>query len=296
MPAAAGAAEPVAESIGLGQLIKGATRRVGLQPCPSCERRAQRLDQWVSFRSVGRRGSGRSVVVLVVVGACTVGGSVAGGWLGRRAGSAVGTRLREKMRPRVARPERLDSLPGYAEQGGEVLGSLVGGIVAGLAALSLTDRFLALAAPLKGYCDDPINLQKCNERGWQCCQSLNKVCGGCCGKGETCCLYGQGGCSCVDLATDNSACGDCNVRCGPYQRTCCNSRCVDLESDNDNCGRCGSGCRHLVEYCSGGKCVPSRFWKPCGDHACRMDDFCWFGICVPTFLPPGGPLWRILVS
>ena len=130
------------ESTGLGQLVKGATRRVGLQPCASCERRAQRLDQWVRLRPVGNRGAGRSrpVVVYAIAAACSVGGAVAGGRLGRRAGSAVGTRLREKLHPRVARPEPLDSLAGYAELGGQLLGSVVGGTVAFLAALSLADR------------------------------------------------------------------------------------------------------------------------------------------------------------
>lgn len=90
-----------------------------------------------------RRGSGRrSVVVVAVTVAAAVGGAVAGGKLGRKAGSAAGTRLREKMQHRVTRPERLDSVVGYAEQGGQLLGSVVGGTAAALAALSLADRFL----------------------------------------------------------------------------------------------------------------------------------------------------------
>jgi hypothetical protein len=132
------------EPVGLGQLIKGATSRVGLQPCASCERRAQRLDRWVRFGPVDitRGSSRRSVVVVAVTVAAAVGGAVAGGKLGRKAGSAAGTRLREKMQHRGTRPERLDSLVGYAEQGGEFLGSVVGGTVAALAALSLANRFL----------------------------------------------------------------------------------------------------------------------------------------------------------
>ena len=92
-----GASEPV----GLGQLIKGATGRVGIQPCASCERRAQRLDRWVRFGSVGgARGAGsgrRSAVVVAVTVTAAVGGSVAGGMLGKKVGSAAGTRLREKL-------------------------------------------------------------------------------------------------------------------------------------------------------------------------------------------------------
>jgi hypothetical protein len=127
------------EPVGLGQLIKGATSRVGLQPCASCERRAERLDRWVRFGPVSStRGSGRrSAVVVAVTVAAAVGGAVAGGKLGRRAGSAAGTRLREKLRHRVTRPERLDSMVGSAERRGEFLGSIAGGTVAALAVLSL---------------------------------------------------------------------------------------------------------------------------------------------------------------
>ncbi len=133
------------EPVGLGQLIKGATSRAGLQPCAACERRAERLDRWVRFGPVGTRGSGRrSVVVVAVTVAAAVGGAVAGGKLGRKAGSAAGTKLRAKMQHRVTRPERLDSVAGYAEQGGEILGSIVGGTVAALAVLSLANRFLGL--------------------------------------------------------------------------------------------------------------------------------------------------------
>jgi hypothetical protein len=128
------------EPVGLGQVIKGATRSVGLQPCGACERRAQRLDRWVSFGSV--RADRRSVVVFAVVGVSAVGGSVAGGMLGRRVGSVVGTRLRDKLRDRGTRPERLDSVVGYAEKSGMVLGSVVGGTVAVLVVLSLANRVL----------------------------------------------------------------------------------------------------------------------------------------------------------
>jgi len=92
-----GASEPV----GLGQLIKGATGRVGIQPCGACERRAQRLDRWVRFGSVGgargARSGRRSAVVVAVTVTAAVGGSVAGGMLGKKVGSAAGTRLREKL-------------------------------------------------------------------------------------------------------------------------------------------------------------------------------------------------------
>ena len=128
------------EPVRLGQLVKGATRSVGLQPCASCERRAQRLDRWVSFGSV--RADRRSVVVFALVGVSAVGGSVGGGMLGRRVGSAVGTRLRDKLRDRGTRPERLDSVVGYAEKSGMVVGSVVGGTVAVLVVLSLANRVL----------------------------------------------------------------------------------------------------------------------------------------------------------
>ena len=111
-----GAREPV----GLGQLIKGATGRVGIQPCASCERRAQRLDRWVRFGSVGgargARSGRRSAVVVAVTVTAAVGGSVAGGMLGKKVGSAAGTRLREKLQDRGTRPERVDSAVGYAER------------------------------------------------------------------------------------------------------------------------------------------------------------------------------------
>jgi len=130
------------EPVRLGQLIKGATSRVGLQSCDSCERRAQRLDRWVRFGPAGSTpGSGRpSVVVVAATVAAAVGGAVAGGKLGKKAGSAAGTRLRAKLQHRGARPERLDSAAGYAERGGEILGSIGGGTVAALAVLSLANR------------------------------------------------------------------------------------------------------------------------------------------------------------
>ena len=135
-----GASEPV----GLGQLIKGATGRVGIQPCASCERRAQRLDRWVRFGSVGgargARSGRRSAVVVAVTVTAAVGGSVAGGMLGKKVGSAAGTRLREKLQDRGTRPERMDSAVGYAEKSGMVLGSIAGGTVAVLVVLSLANR------------------------------------------------------------------------------------------------------------------------------------------------------------
>jgi hypothetical protein len=128
--------------IGLGELIEGATSRVGLRSCASCKRRAQRLDRWVRFGPAGSTpGSGRpSVVVVAATVAAAVGGAVAGGKLGKKAGSAAGTRLRAKLQHRGARPERLDSAAGDAERGGEILGRIVGGTVAALAVLSLTNR------------------------------------------------------------------------------------------------------------------------------------------------------------
>lgn len=43
----------VEEEIGLGDVIKRATSALGLTPCEGCQRRAMKLNQWMSF--VGRK-------------------------------------------------------------------------------------------------------------------------------------------------------------------------------------------------------------------------------------------------
>jgi hypothetical protein len=42
------------EDIGLGDVIKRATSRLGIRPCGGCARRAERLNNWLAFS--GRRG------------------------------------------------------------------------------------------------------------------------------------------------------------------------------------------------------------------------------------------------
>lgn len=279
------------EPVGLGQLIKGATSRVGLQPCASCERRAQRLDRWVRFGSVGStRGSGRrSVVVVAVTVAAAAGGAVAGGRLGRRAGSAAGTRLREKLRARVTRPERLDSVVGYAEQGGEFLGSIVGGTVAALAVLSLANRFLGLdgggvlgrrqlligdpaAYPdVTGITDpvDPVDLStiphevRLTGTNWTCQINYSR----CLVSEDESYLKKITQCSkwrnpfkrddCMDKATrlynfNRGGCelDNCTTGCCGSRR---NAHCVDLKTDSSNCGSCGHACPAPMT-CTNGFC------------------------------------------
>jgi hypothetical protein len=304
------------EPVGLGQLIKGATSRVGLQPCASCERRAQRLDRWVRFGSVGSTlGSGRrSVVVVGVTVAAAVGGAVAGGKLGRRAGSAAGTRLREKMQHRVTRPERLDSVVGYAEQGGKALGSIVGGTVAALAALSLADRFLGLdGADVLGrrqlLIGDPVELGTIPHEvrlhtgtNWDCqvnyfrCRALeddkylekitqcsnqwrNPYWRDLCMDKETR-LYklNLGGCE-----FDN-----CTSECCGSGR---NAQCVDLKTDPGNCGTCGHGCGP-AGVCTNGACQcpqGSRYCAgPGGTSTCCDSTWqCCAGAPTALCCPPG---------
>jgi hypothetical protein len=45
-----------AEPVGLGDVVKRVTASVGVKPCSSCEERAARLNQWVSFEGSSRRG------------------------------------------------------------------------------------------------------------------------------------------------------------------------------------------------------------------------------------------------
>lgn len=40
----------VEHEVGLGDVIKRATYAIGLQPCGGCERRAAKLNRWMSFR------------------------------------------------------------------------------------------------------------------------------------------------------------------------------------------------------------------------------------------------------
>jgi hypothetical protein len=40
---------PVQKPVGLGDMLKGVTRRFGFDPCGGCERRAITLNRWVTF-------------------------------------------------------------------------------------------------------------------------------------------------------------------------------------------------------------------------------------------------------
>jgi hypothetical protein len=252
------------EPIGLGQLVKGATRSVGLHPCASCERRAQRLDRWVSFGSV--RADRRSVVVFAVVGVSAVGGAAGGGMLGRRVGSAVGTRLRDKLRDRGTPPERLDSVVGYAEKTGMVVGSVVGGTVAVLVVLTLANRIpiinpaprpvgIATSRPIiddlpqlpRGPINCKINYERCRrkalrdyiERVFRCpAVSITS--------------------RCEDQAKDSydKALAECDrlYLCGSSE-VCCGGEC--------HCGTCGNVCSDSA-ICENGACTCPPGKNKCG--------------------------------
>jgi hypothetical protein len=40
---------PVQKVVGLGDVVKGVTRRLGFDPCQGCKRRAAALNRWVAF-------------------------------------------------------------------------------------------------------------------------------------------------------------------------------------------------------------------------------------------------------
>ena len=238
------------ESVGLGQLIKGATGRVGIQPCASCERRAQRLDRWVRFGSV--RADRRSVVVFAVVGVSAVGGSVAGGMLGRRVGAAVGTRLRDKLRDRGTRPERLDSVVGYAEKSGMVLGSVVGGTCAVLVVLTLANRILInnpATIPSIPKLDDLPALPPGRHPGFACAGKLVR----CFDKAHTDLTNAVRVCrhDPVCIRGANNAWTDAINACLAF-----------LKTDHENCGTCGNACDASM-MCVNGSCI-----CPPGTHRC----------------------------
>ncbi|KJU82908.1 hypothetical protein MBAV_004901 [Candidatus Magnetobacterium bavaricum] len=39
----------ISEEVGLGDVIKSVTSTVGIKPCGGCEKRAETLNNWVSF-------------------------------------------------------------------------------------------------------------------------------------------------------------------------------------------------------------------------------------------------------
>jgi len=44
------------EPVGLGDVVKRVTSTAGVKPCGDCERRAERLNRWMSFGPHGNRG------------------------------------------------------------------------------------------------------------------------------------------------------------------------------------------------------------------------------------------------
>lgn len=88
--------------------------------------------------------------------------------------------------------------------------------------------------------------------------------------GPSPCPTGQALCAeeCVDLQTDPTHCGGCDLECpggmfcesGECQRICpvgdivCDGECVAAASDLDNCGQCGVSCA-VGDFCSSGSCT-----------------------------------------
>ncbi len=48
----------VKEPLGLGQIVKRMTSAIGVQPCGPCERRANRMDQWLRVLPSEHGGTG----------------------------------------------------------------------------------------------------------------------------------------------------------------------------------------------------------------------------------------------
>ncbi len=84
------------------------------------------------------------------------------------------------------------------------------------------------------------------------------------------CALGEARCGadCVNVASDSSHCGDCDLSCpadevcrtGTCQSSCasggtsCSGQCVTLGDDTSNCGACGNACPQ-GSTCAGGVCV-----------------------------------------
>ncbi len=49
---------PVGKAVGLGDVVKGVTRKLGFDPCAGCERRAAALNRWVAFTPISGPRSG----------------------------------------------------------------------------------------------------------------------------------------------------------------------------------------------------------------------------------------------
>jgi len=115
----------------------------------------------------------------------------------------------------------------------------------------------------------------CNQYCEGTCNPTTHACT-CTGAGQTACRYddGTGGyqVQCIDLMTNEYACGDCNHRC-PNHEGCvggvctgclapymdCGAggapNCIDVTSDSENCGACGRTCAgSRTGTCSGGRC------------------------------------------
>ena len=116
-----------------------------------------------------------------------------------------------------------------------------------------------------------------------------------------------GGTTCVDLQTDTTHCGACDVAC-PNGSACnagscscsgnltaCGSACVDLEADAKNCGKCGQACPSGA-LCSAGQCVCPSGLDVCGSactdtqsdaancggcgKSCASGQVCLLGACA----------------
>ncbi len=101
--------------------------------------------------------------------------------------------------------------------------------------------------------------------------------------------------SCVDLNTNELACGACGVSCAAGQ-LCCGAACTDPSTDPSNCGDCGTVCGGGAACIDGTCCAPgevvcagactdtSTHPGHCGgcDQPCDFGESCSLGLCCPT--------------
>lgn len=129
---------------------------------------------------------------------------------------------------------------------------------------------LALVAALAGCSEETstgsldVDATPIADSGEVVCPTLQTLCNG----------------RCVDLSSDQSACGSCGNVCGADERclggqcACraglvgCDDRCVDLADDDANCGACGTTCSANTT-CEAGRCVDA-----CDDGAALCGDDC----------------------
>jgi hypothetical protein len=137
----------VTKSLGLGGVIQRASRAVGIPHCSGCERRAARLDRWVSLTRLAptvattgnppaERSSAVSGVFLVLSAAW---GVAVGAWLG----ATLGERTRQR-RQRRAESKNLVHAQEYERSNvtvaAAILGALAGGTTAALLAIKKNIR------------------------------------------------------------------------------------------------------------------------------------------------------------